>query len=61
MTDAGLRMSALARHNAMLILREPGPVISRLVQPGVSARTVTLTASAATSIINETYVINIWF
>ncbi len=31
--DAGLRMTALARHNTMLMLREPGPVISRLVQP----------------------------
>jgi ABC-2 type transport system permease protein len=28
-----VRMTALARHNAMLMLREPGPVISRLVQP----------------------------
>jgi ABC-2 type transport system permease protein len=31
--DTGLRMTTLARHNATLILREPGPVISRLVQP----------------------------
>ena len=28
-----VRMTILARHNAMLMLREPGPVISRLVQP----------------------------
>lgn len=31
--DAGLRMTALARHNTMLMLRQPGPVISRLIQP----------------------------
>jgi ABC-2 type transport system permease protein len=31
--DAGLRMTTLARHNATLMLREPGPMISRLVQP----------------------------
>ncbi len=31
--DAGLRVTTLARHNAMLMLREPGAVISRLVQP----------------------------
>ena len=31
--DAGLRMAALARHNTMLMRREPGAVISRLVQP----------------------------
>lgn len=31
--DAGLRVRALARHDTMLMLREPGPVISRLVQP----------------------------
>ena len=28
-----VRMTTLARHNAMLMLREPGPMISRLVQP----------------------------
>lgn len=31
--DAGIRVTALVRHNATLLLREPGPVISRLVQP----------------------------
>ena len=31
--DAGFRTAALARHNTMLMLREPGAVISRLVQP----------------------------
>jgi ABC-2 type transport system permease protein len=31
--DAGFRMAALVRHNTTLMLREPGPVISRLVQP----------------------------
>ena len=31
--DAGYRMTALVRHNTTLMLREPGPVISRLVQP----------------------------
>src|SRR5262249_21182292 len=31
--DAGLRMAAMVRHNTTLMLREPGPVISRLVQP----------------------------
>jgi ABC-2 type transport system permease protein len=31
--DAGCRMTALARHNTRLMLREPGPVISRLIQP----------------------------
>jgi ABC-2 type transport system permease protein len=31
--DAGFRMTALVRHNTTLMLREPGPVISRLVQP----------------------------
>jgi ABC-2 type transport system permease protein len=31
--DAGFRMTALVRHNSTLMLREPGPVISRLVQP----------------------------
>jgi ABC-2 type transport system permease protein len=31
--DAGYRMTALVRHNMTLMLREPGPVISRLVQP----------------------------
>jgi ABC-2 type transport system permease protein len=31
--DAGLRMAALARHNTMLMRREPGAVISRLIQP----------------------------
>jgi ABC-2 type transport system permease protein len=31
--DATLRLTALVRHNTTLMLREPGPVISRLVQP----------------------------
>ena len=31
--DTSIRMTALVRHNATLMLREPGPVISRLVQP----------------------------
>jgi ABC-2 type transport system permease protein len=31
--DTSVRMTALVRHNATLMLREPGPVISRLVQP----------------------------
>jgi ABC-2 type transport system permease protein len=31
--DAGFRMTTLVRHNTTLMLREPGPVISRLVQP----------------------------
>lgn len=31
--DTGFRMTALVRHNTTLMLREPGPVISRLVQP----------------------------
>lgn len=31
--DAGHRVTTLARHNTMLMLREPGAVISRLVQP----------------------------
>lgn len=31
--DAGVRMAALVRHNAMLMRRQPGPLISRLVQP----------------------------
>ena len=31
--DAGYRVTALVRHNTTLMLREPGPVISRLVQP----------------------------
>jgi len=31
--DLSGRGAALARHNTMLMLREPGPVISRLVQP----------------------------
>lgn len=31
--EAGPRMTALARHNVVLMLREPGPMISRLVQP----------------------------
>jgi ABC-2 type transport system permease protein len=31
--DAGFRTAALVRHNTMLMLREPGPVLSRLVQP----------------------------
>jgi ABC-2 type transport system permease protein len=31
--EAGVRMTALVRHNTTLMLREPGPVISRLVQP----------------------------
>jgi ABC-2 type transport system permease protein len=31
--DAGVRMTALVRHDATLMRREPGPVISRLVQP----------------------------
>jgi ABC-2 type transport system permease protein len=31
--DVGFRMAALVRHNTMLMLREPGPVLSRLAQP----------------------------
>jgi ABC-2 type transport system permease protein len=31
--EDGIRMTALVRHNSMLLLREPGPVISRFVQP----------------------------
>jgi ABC-2 type transport system permease protein len=31
--DGGVRATALARHNAVLMLREPGPLISRLIQP----------------------------
>lgn len=31
--DTGIRMTALVRHNSMLMLREPGPVISRFIQP----------------------------
>jgi ABC-2 type transport system permease protein len=31
--DTSVRLTALVRHNATLMLREPGPVISRLVQP----------------------------
>ena len=31
--EPGYRLTALVRHNAMLMAREPGPVISRLVQP----------------------------
>jgi len=31
--DTSIRLTALVRHNATLMLREPGPVISRLVQP----------------------------
>jgi len=31
--DAGPRVTALVRHNTTLMLREPGPVISRLIQP----------------------------
>jgi ABC-2 type transport system permease protein len=31
--DTGLRMTALAKHNTVLMLRQPGPVISRLIQP----------------------------
>lgn len=31
--DSTTRITTLARHNATLMLREPGPVISRLVQP----------------------------
>jgi len=31
--DMSIRLTALVRHNATLMLREPGPVISRLVQP----------------------------
>jgi ABC-2 type transport system permease protein len=33
LTEPALRLAALIRHNAMLMLREPGPVISRLLQP----------------------------
>ena len=36
-------------------------VIATLSVSSVGARTVMLTANAATSIINETYVVNIWF
>lgn len=36
-------------------------VIATLSVSSVGARTVMLTANAATSIINETYVINLWF
>lgn len=35
MSDAGLRTLALVRHNAVLTLREPGPLVSRLVMPVV--------------------------
>jgi hypothetical protein len=31
--DTSVRLTALVRHNATLMLREPGPVICRLVQP----------------------------
>jgi ABC-2 type transport system permease protein len=31
--DAGHRMTSLVRHNTTLMLREPGPVITRLIQP----------------------------
>jgi ABC-2 type transport system permease protein len=31
--EGSLRLAALIRHNAMLMLREPGPLISRLAQP----------------------------
>ena len=31
--ESGIRMTALVRHNSMLLLREPGPVISRFIQP----------------------------
>lgn len=31
--DATYRVAALTRHNALLILREPGPVVSRLAMP----------------------------
>lgn len=34
--DALLRTGALARHNAMLMLREPGPMLSRLLMPLVA-------------------------
>lgn len=33
MTGAVLRCGALVRHNAMLLRREPGPVLSRLLMP----------------------------
>ena len=33
LTEPGLRLTALIRHNATLMLRNPGPIISRLVQP----------------------------
>ncbi len=36
-------------------------VIATLSVSSVGAHTVTLTANAATSIINETYVVNIWY
>jgi hypothetical protein len=36
-------------------------VIATLSVSSVNARTVMLTANAATSIINETYVVNLWF
>ena len=36
-------------------------VIATLSVSSVGARTVTLTANAATSIIDETYVVNIWY
>lgn len=36
-------------------------VIATLSVSGVGARTVMLTANAATSIIDETYVVNIWY
>jgi ABC-2 type transport system permease protein len=31
--DTAVRLGALTRHNAVLILREPGPLLSRLVMP----------------------------
>ena len=31
--ESALRTSALVRHNTMLILREPGPIASRMIQP----------------------------
>jgi len=35
MSYAGIRTMALVRHNAVLMLREPGPLISRLIMPVV--------------------------
>jgi len=35
MRYAGIRTMALVRHNAVLMLREPGPLISRLIMPVV--------------------------